>query len=73
VQVGAAHVSDEKRVAGEDEPRLLGPASHIGDDVGVVRGSVAGRCDRTDERVSEFDDLVVFEFHMVEVDFCPYR
>ena len=73
VQVGATHVPDEERVAGEDEPRLIGPASLVGDDVGVVRGSVAGRRDRTDERVSELDDLAVSEFDMVEVDFRPCR
>ena len=41
VQVGAADVADQQRVAGEHQPRLVGAAAPVGHRVGVMGGRVA--------------------------------
>ena len=51
VQVGATDVADQQRVAGEDEPRLLGAAPRRRR-VGVVLGRVARRGDRASRSCS---------------------
>src|SRR5258708_31180667 len=68
MQVGAADVADQERVAAEDEPRLVGAATTIGDRVGVVGGRMAGCGDRRDERVAELNDVAVGERDMLEPD-----
>ncbi len=73
VQVGATDVADEERIAGEDEPGLFRTPAPVGDDVGVVRRGVAGRCERSHERVPELDDLTVTDRDMLEVDRSPSR
>ena len=67
VQVGAAGVTDEQRVAREHEPRLLG-AAVVGHEVGVVREGVTGCGDGPDLRVSELDALAVLQRVVVELD-----
>src|SRR6476469_1447567 len=70
---GPPDVVHEERVAGEDEPGLLRPATAIGDDVGVVRRRVARRRHRGDERVPELDQLTVVERAVWEVDLRARR
>ena len=67
VQVGAAGVADEQRVAGEHEPRLVA-AGVVGDQVGVMGERVARRGDRLELGVAELDDLAVGERVMLELD-----
>ena len=67
VQVGAAGVADQQRVAGQHEPRLVA-ARVVGDEVGVMRERVAGRGDRLHLGVAELDDLAVGERVMLELD-----
>ena len=67
VEVRAAGVADEQGVAGEHEPGLLA-AGVVGDDVGVVRGRVAGRGQRLQLGVAEAHDLAVGQRVVVELD-----
>ena len=67
VQVGAAGVADQQRVAGEHQPRLVA-ARAIGHHVGVMRERVAGRGDGLHLGVAERDDLAVGERDVVELD-----
>ena len=68
MQVGAADVADQERVAREDEPRLFGAAAPVGDHVRVVSRRVPGRGKRAHDRVSERDDFPVGERDVFEVD-----
>ena len=67
VQVRAAGVADQQRVAGEHEPRLVA-ARVVGDQVGVVRERVPGRGDRLELGVAELDDLAVAQRMVLELD-----
>ena len=71
VQVRAANVPDQERVAAEHQPGLLRAATTVGDDVGVVRGSVARCRDRGHHGVPELDDVAVGEGSMLKVDSRP--
>lgn len=66
VEVGPAGVADEQRVAGQDEPRLVG-ARQVGDDVGVMGGGVSWCCPCLEHGVAEFDQLAVGEFDVGKV------
>ena len=67
VEVRATDVADQKRVAGEHEPRVVDPRV-VGDQVGVVCGGVAGRCQGLDLGVAELQGLAVGERLVVELD-----
>ncbi len=53
-EVGTGSVADEERVAGEDEPRLLGPRAVDHRDTGVL-GPVPRRVDRPQHHLAELD------------------
>ena len=67
VEVGAAGVADQQRVAREHEPRLVATRP-VGDEVGVMRQCMTGSGDRLDLGVPEYDHLAVSERVMREVD-----
>ena len=68
MQVGAADIADQERVAAEQEPRLLGTAPPVGDRVGVVGGCMTRCCDRRHECVPNLDHVAVGERDMLELD-----
>jgi hypothetical protein len=68
MQVGAPDIPDKKRVAGEDEPRLLCSTSPVGDEVGVVRRRVPRRSESANDGVSKLDDVTVIEGGVGELD-----
>jgi hypothetical protein len=70
VQVGTADISDQERVAGEDEPRLFSSPPPIGNEEGVVCGRMPRRGQSANDRVSEIDDFAVTEGGMGELDSC---
>ena len=73
MQIGTAHIPDKERVAGEDEPRILGPTAQVGDDVRVVGRRVTRRREGTHERIAEFDPLAVGEFRVLELNWRAGR
>ena len=73
VQVGTPDVADQKRVAAEDEPRLVVAAPPVGDRIGVVRGRVPGRREGSHQRVPELDYFAVAEGDMLELDPGAFR
>ena len=73
MQVGAADVTDKKRVAREHEPGLFRSPALIRHDVGVVRGRMARRRHRSYERVPELDHVVVGQCRVHELDLGPRR
>ena len=67
VEVRAAGVANEQRVAGQHEPRVIA-AGVVGDEVGVVRERVAGGRDRRDLDVAERDHVAVAQRVVLELD-----
>jgi hypothetical protein len=67
VQVRTAGVTDEQRVTGQHEPRVItaGPVRH---DIRVVRQRMTRRRDRANLRVPELDHLAVVQLMMLELD-----
>jgi hypothetical protein len=68
VQVGAADVPDQQRVAAEQKPGLLVAAPPIRHRVRKVRRRVTGRGDRRHDCVSQLDDVSIGECNMLEGD-----
>ena len=64
-EVGPRGVSDEERVAGQDDPRL-GSARQVAHREAAVLGPVAGRVDAAQDDVAE-DDLVAVLQRVVRV------
>jgi hypothetical protein len=67
VQIGPAHVTDKKRVAGEDEPGFLSAAPAVGDGVREVSRRMTRGRQGTDDRVSELDYGIVRERRVREL------
>jgi hypothetical protein len=70
VQIGPPDVADEKRVSGEDEPGLIRSAPPVGDEIGVVGGSMSGRGEGTNKRVPQLDHVSVAERDVGKLDPC---
>ena len=70
VEVEAAGVADQQRVAGEHEPRLVATGA-VGHHEGVMGDGVTGRRDRLDLGVAEHDDLAVGQRLLGELDAGP--
>jgi len=73
VEIGSADVTDEERVPGEDQPRLVGAATKICQREGTVRRRMSGCGERGDDRVPEFDALTVLERLVWERNTAPGR
>jgi hypothetical protein len=79
-QIGPPDVADEERVAGEDEPRLLG-AGAVADQQAEALGRVAGGVEDPHEVVAQLDLLAIAERYereghrggLVQVDGCAGR
>ena len=71
MEIGTTDVADEKRIAGEDEPRLLRPASAVGHDEREMRGCMTRGCERCDDCVPELDHRAVRKRVVGELDTCP--
>jgi hypothetical protein len=71
VQVAAADVAYQERIAGEHAPGLRRPPPPVGKRVGVMRGRVARRRDRGHDGIAELDDVAVCERDVLELDTGP--
>ncbi len=68
VQIRPTDVADRQRIAGEDEPEVVSPATKVRDAVSVVSRSMTWSRKRADVRVPELDDVAVGKRLMGELD-----
>ena len=71
VQVGPTDVTDEQRVAGEDEPGLLVAAATVRDHESVMCGAWPGVALADDHGVAEFDHIGVVKRDVRELGQPP--
>ena len=67
VEVGSPRIADQKGVAGENHPGLIG-ANPVGDRVGVMGRCVARGRDRLNDGVAQLQEIAVSERLMLEPD-----
>ena len=67
MEIGAAGIADQQRVAGQHQPRLIRAAA-VRDQVRVVRGRMPWGGERLDLSVAKLDDLAIGERMMIELN-----